>query len=126
MSVTPFQPITKEQAAEILGVSIRSIENYVSEGEMPAPAHLGRRVYWHPDIFYSWLDALLRRESANGEQEAVTTDGTSVSVPHITQAKEKTSRKDGTTSEAKSTGAKALKGAAARSMALLKRLEQDG
>lgn len=53
---TPFQPLTKEHAAEILSVSKRTVENWIAAGEMPSPTTIGRRVYWHPDIFYSWLN----------------------------------------------------------------------
>lgn len=55
--VTSFHPITKEAAAGILSVSKRTIENLVAKGEMPPPISIGRRVYWHPDAFYSWLNS---------------------------------------------------------------------
>jgi len=54
-----FQPIIKERAAEILSVSKRTIENWIAAGEMPAPFEIGRRVYWHPDTFYAWLNQKL-------------------------------------------------------------------
>lgn len=60
MSTTPFTPITKENAAQILAVSVRTIDYYVRDGRMPAPVHLGRRAYWHPDVFFAWLDQALR------------------------------------------------------------------
>lgn len=53
---TPFHPITKERAAEILSVSKRTIENWVADGTMPTPTTIGRRVYWHPDVFFTWLN----------------------------------------------------------------------
>jgi excisionase family DNA binding protein len=59
MSTTPFTPITKEDAAQILSVSVRTIDHYVQDGRMPAPRHLGRRAYWHPDAFYAWLHRAL-------------------------------------------------------------------
>jgi excisionase family DNA binding protein len=60
MYTVPFKPLTKTDVAEILGVSIRTVENLVSQGRMPAPAHIGARVLWHPDVFYAWLDQTLR------------------------------------------------------------------
>ncbi|KGW85324.1 helix-turn-helix transcriptional regulator [Burkholderia pseudomallei] len=60
MSVTPFTPMTKEDVAEVLGVSVRTIENLVKAGSMPAPGHIGGRVLWHPEVFYAWLDKALR------------------------------------------------------------------
>ncbi|WP_250473101.1 helix-turn-helix domain-containing protein [Caballeronia sp. GAFFF1] len=59
MSTTPFTPITKENAAQILSVSVRTIDHYVQDGRMPAPVHLGRRAYWHPEVFYAWLHRAL-------------------------------------------------------------------
>ncbi|MGE8166015.1 helix-turn-helix transcriptional regulator [Paraburkholderia sp. NPDC080076] len=65
MLTTPFSPITKEQAAQILAVSVRTIDYYVRDGRMPAPIHLGRRAYWHPDLFFAWLDQALREPVDN-------------------------------------------------------------
>jgi len=59
MSPVEFRPIVKERAAEILSVSKRTIENWIAAGEMPAPIKIGRRVYWHPDTFYAWLNRKL-------------------------------------------------------------------
>jgi hypothetical protein len=50
-----FVPLTKQAVADILGISVRSVENWINEGILPAPAKLGGRVYWHPDLFYSWM-----------------------------------------------------------------------
>lgn len=51
----PFEPITKEQARALLRVSIRTLDYWVQLGELPAPVKIGRRCYWHPDVFYPWL-----------------------------------------------------------------------
>lgn len=53
----PFTPITKERAAEICSVSLRTINYWIEAGEIPAPSSIasGRRLYWHPDVFYRWL-----------------------------------------------------------------------
>jgi predicted DNA-binding transcriptional regulator AlpA len=71
MNTVAFIPLSKQDVAGILGVSIRTIENFVARGRMPAPAHIGARVLWHPDVFYSWLDQALRAggwdEGSEGE-----------------------------------------------------------
>lgn len=55
----PYQPITKECAAELLAVSKRTIDNWIADGTIIAPSAIGRRVYWHPDAFFRWLDEKL-------------------------------------------------------------------
>ena len=66
-SFTPFRPMSKEEIADVLGVSSRTIENWVNEGIVPAPKKLGNRVYWHPNVFYAWLDAYLLSDSLGPE-----------------------------------------------------------
>lgn len=56
----PFSPLTKQDIAQVLNVTPRTIENWTAAGIVPAPATLGGRVFWHPDIFYAWLDQRLR------------------------------------------------------------------
>ncbi|WP_365782259.1 helix-turn-helix domain-containing protein [Oryzomicrobium sp.] len=53
---TPYKLVTKEAAAELLCVSKRTIDNWISDGTLPMPTNIGRRVYWHPDVFRSWED----------------------------------------------------------------------
>jgi excisionase family DNA binding protein len=55
----PYQPITKECAAELLAVSKRTIDNWIANGTIIATFVIGRRVYWHPDAFVRWLDEKL-------------------------------------------------------------------
>jgi predicted DNA-binding transcriptional regulator AlpA len=62
-----FKPLSKEDLADVLGVSIRTIENWVNEGILPSPTKLGNRVYWHPNAFYAWLDRRLSAEPAMAE-----------------------------------------------------------
>lgn len=42
-AATAFKPLSKEDIADVLGVSIRTIENWVNEGILPAPTKLGNR-----------------------------------------------------------------------------------
>lgn len=72
MRCTSLQrPLTKEAAASVLSVSKRTIENWVANGTMPRPYGIGRRVYWHPETFYRWLNERLGR-SANAEEATAT------------------------------------------------------
>lgn len=59
---TAFKPLSKNDVAEILGVTIRTIENHVAAGILPAPAAIGNRRYWHPVVFYRWLEKILLAE----------------------------------------------------------------
>jgi hypothetical protein len=60
MSVTPFKPVTKPDAADVLGVCTKTIDNYIRDGLLPQPGRLAGRDLWHPDDFYSFLSAKLR------------------------------------------------------------------
>lgn len=51
-----FQPLSKSDVARALGVCVRTVESWVNAGEIPPPAKIGARVYWHPRTFYAWLD----------------------------------------------------------------------
>ena len=66
MMVTEYQPITKERAAELLTVSKRTIDNLIADGTLPLPTAIGRRVYWHPTVFFAWLDQRLGVECDSG------------------------------------------------------------
>lgn len=61
-----FKPLSKNDVADVLGVSVRTLENWVNEGNLPAPAKLGNRCYWHPKTFYAWLERRLLDGSASG------------------------------------------------------------
>ncbi|MFG6458404.1 helix-turn-helix transcriptional regulator [Roseateles sp. BYS96W] len=56
----PFKPLHRQDIADLLDVSLRTVDNWVQEGRIPAPKHLGRGVLWHPDCFYGWLDQYLK------------------------------------------------------------------
>lgn len=68
----PFTPLSKQAVADLLDISIRSVENWINEGILPAPAKLGNRVFWHPDAFYGWLSQRLLEPVTEGQsQEAM-------------------------------------------------------
>lgn len=60
--VAPFTPVSKEDAASLLRVTERCIEQWVERGEMPRWRKIGHRSYWHPDVFYGWLEARLKSD----------------------------------------------------------------
>ncbi len=63
--MTPFIPITREQAAAILSVSLSTLDAMIAAESIPEPRPLpgGRRKYWHPDVLYTWLDQQLRGDA---------------------------------------------------------------
>jgi len=63
----PFTPLSKQAVADLLDISIRSVENWINEGILPAPAKLGNRVFWHPDAFYGWLSKRLLEPAAEAQ-----------------------------------------------------------
>jgi len=68
--VTEFKPLTKEDIANVLAISERTVENWVNDGTLIAPRKLGNRVYWHPARFYEWLDATLSKPTQTEEMAA--------------------------------------------------------
>lgn len=66
-TIIAFKPLTKDDIADVLGVSLRTIENWVNDRTLPAPKKLGNRVYWHPNIFYTWLEHRLTADDASEE-----------------------------------------------------------
>lgn len=71
MSVAPFKPVTKADAAQVLGVCTKSIDNYIRDGLLPKPARFAGRDLWHPDDFYGFLSAKLRSGQATSTVESV-------------------------------------------------------
>jgi excisionase family DNA binding protein len=56
MTGAEFHLLTKQDIAKLLRCSVRTIENLVNQGQIPAPVAVGRRVFWHTDRFFEWLD----------------------------------------------------------------------
>jgi hypothetical protein len=61
MTDETFKLITREMAAEILSVSLTTLDALVASGAVPAPKPLGdsRRLYWLPETFKGHLRRLL-------------------------------------------------------------------
>lgn len=62
MTVTLHLPMTKDEVAVALRISKRYVEKLVNSGAMPACGRIGGRVFWHPEVFYAWLDNAMRPE----------------------------------------------------------------
>ena len=60
----PFVPMTKEAVAAVLDCTTRTIEIMMKSGEIPTPVRIAGHVFWHPEVFYSWLDNTLRGHKA--------------------------------------------------------------
>lgn len=58
--VSAFKPLSRNDVASILGVSVRTVENWRREKRIPPSVDIGGRTYWHPEVFYSSLSAMLR------------------------------------------------------------------
>lgn len=67
-----FKPLSKNDVAGILGVTVRTIENHISAGLLPTPSSIGNRRYWHPDVFYGWLEKVLRDGVRNPSDVEIT------------------------------------------------------
>lgn len=52
-----FRLLTKQDVCAVYGISVRCLENWIKEGLVPAPVHIGGRRYWHPERFYAELAA---------------------------------------------------------------------
>lgn len=69
---TAFKQLTKDDIAEVLGTSLRTIEDWINKYTLPIPKKIGSRVYWRPTVFYTWLDQRLRADSEDeGEKGGV-------------------------------------------------------
>ena len=68
----PFKPVTREEAAEILCVSLTTLDELIKAGTFPPPRSIGvqRRKYWHPDVFYSCLEKALMTEEPETPRDA--------------------------------------------------------
>ncbi|MCO5124388.1 MAG: hypothetical protein M9915_11675 [Rhizobacter sp.] len=59
---TPFVPVLKADAAALLRVCAKTIDNYIAQGLLPKPTRFGMREMWHPNVFYAHLSRALLGE----------------------------------------------------------------
>jgi len=52
--------LTKEEVAEILRVSVRTVTDYMSKGLLPVPKRLGRRLLWDEQELLRTVDGAMR------------------------------------------------------------------
>ena len=69
--VAPFTPLTKEDVASLLKLTPRCVELWVEKGRLPRWRKIGNRCFWHPDVFYAWLDAHLKSEESPPDEESI-------------------------------------------------------
>ncbi len=57
MTTHAFEPITRAAAAQILGISLGTLDKHVRDGDLPPPRPLGngRQLYWLPEQFFACL-----------------------------------------------------------------------
>lgn len=60
MFAEDFKLITKARAADIFGVDVKTIDNRINAGKLPAPTRWGSKEYWHPADFEAFLDRTFR------------------------------------------------------------------
>ena len=50
--------LTKTDAAEVMGCSIRTLENWIAAGQFPRPVKIGPRlVRWRPEDLQEWVES---------------------------------------------------------------------
>lgn len=55
MLANDLKLVTKDIAAEVFSVSVKTIDNYIKDGLLPAPKRFVSKEYWHPDDFRAFL-----------------------------------------------------------------------
>lgn len=68
--------VTKADAAEIFGVCVKSIDNYIAQGLLPRPVAFASKEYWHPDAFAAFLERTFKTH-ADAPQDAGGVDSAS-------------------------------------------------
>lgn len=69
-SVSPFRPLSKEDVADVLGITVRCLEQRVEQGLVPRWRKLGNRSVYHPDVFFGWLDGYLKSDESRDVEPA--------------------------------------------------------
>jgi|GEM_PF-2263424 hypothetical protein len=58
-----FRLVTRADVAQMFGVCVKTVDNYIKEGLLPQPVQFASREYWHPDDMRSFMDATFKRSS---------------------------------------------------------------
>lgn len=59
-----FRLVTRADVAQMFGVCVKTVDNYIKEGLLPQPVQFASREYWHPDDIRSFMDATFKRTSS--------------------------------------------------------------
>ncbi len=49
------QMLKKEQVCKTLGISERTLENFVRDNKFPPPVRVGKWCFWSPKVIDNWL-----------------------------------------------------------------------
>lgn len=100
MLANDLKLVTKDIAAEVFSVSVKTIDNYIKDGMLPQPTRFVSKEYWHPDDFRDFLARTFRSLEAATDQVTEVTGGgspsatVSSSAPAPTPAVRKSQAKD--------------------------------
>jgi len=91
MLANDLKLVTKDIAAEVFSVSVKTIDNYIKDGLLPPPKRFVSKEYWHPHDFAAFLDRTFRGEpacfdGATGALDAPAVGQASVAMPPTTLA----------------------------------------
>lgn len=88
-----FRLVTRADVAQMFGVCVKTVDNYIKEGLLPQPVQFASREYWHPDDMQSFMEATFKRTpSAPFLTPSVQSDGTQVD-PEASPAQNNAPRK---------------------------------
>lgn len=63
LPTSQFQPLTKKDVADALGVTVRRVEKWGEEGKLPSWRKIGTRCFWHTDQFFGWFADYLKSDA---------------------------------------------------------------
>ncbi len=77
MTTDPFEPITRAAAAQILGISLGTLDKHVRDGDLPPPRPLGsgRQLYWLPEVFFACLRRSLQASTQRDVEDQQPVNG---------------------------------------------------
>lgn len=100
MNTQPFRLLRKEDIAEFFDVCPRTLENWLQEGKVIAPKRIGGRAYWHPDVFYAWVDAYFSSADGTDIEMAVPPDSLNTREPLVCAEKREPQKRPSTPAKA--------------------------
>ena len=68
---------TAQELADLLGVSVVSLQRYRSEGSGPDFEKVGNRIFYRADVVEQWRQSTTRSSTSDGPAESTETDGKS-------------------------------------------------